>query len=344
MQPRRANPFFSTAGCGTTLLLALVLAAILYFRGGGPFSPGPLTAAQPRSQPLAGFVSHAEFEQECSQCHVPWRGITAERCQNCHEDVGQQRASGTGLHGLLPDNGRCESCHTDHQGREANITALALVGFDHERLTQFSLARHQQDYDGTPLECGDCHVNGFAPEQIDCVGCHRNADAAFMAEHTEQFGSSCLECHDGRDRMANFDHDQVFPLDGAHATVECQGCHVERVFEGTPRECVACHQEPAVHAGLFGLDCVRCHTTTAWTPAQLTQHTFPLDHGGEGQIACESCHQQSYTVYTCDDCHEPAEMREEHADEGIFEIEDCAECHPTGDKDEAEEFDDDDDD
>lgn len=338
MQPRRYSPLYSPIGCGAALLLALILSAILYFRGGGPFSPGPLTAAQPRGQALAGFASHAEFEQDCGQCHTPWRGITAERCENCHQDVGQQRATNTGLHGLLPDTGRCQHCHTDHEGRTANITQLALVGFDHERLTQFSLARHQQDYDGTAMACSDCHVDGFAPEQLDCVNCHQNASATFMVEHRQRFGDNCLECHDGRDRLANFDHDRVFVLDGAHATTTCENCHVNRTFEGTPAGCVGCHEEPAIHAGLFGLDCVRCHSTAAWTPAQLTRHTFPLDHGDEGQIPCETCHTQSYTIYTCDDCHDPAEMREEHADEGIFEIENCVECHPTGTKDEAKEL------
>jgi hypothetical protein len=97
-------------------------------------------------------------------------------------------------------------------------------------------------------------------------------------------------------------------------------------------ECVACHPDPDVHLGQFGLDCVRCHGVAAWTPAELTLHIFYLDHGGEGQVECEVCHVDTYVVYTCYGCHdhEPAEMREAHAQEGIDEFEACDQCHPTG--------------
>jgi hypothetical protein len=74
-------------------------------------------------------------------------------------------------------------------------------------------------------------------------------------------------------------------------------------------------------------------------PAHLSQHTFPLDHGEEGKIGCQTCHVQNYTTYTCTNCHahEPTQVREEHESEGIFEFEDCVSCHPTGLEDEAEE-------
>jgi hypothetical protein len=64
----------------------------------------------------------------------------------------------------------------------------------------------------------------------------------------------------------------------------------------------------------------------------LTGHTFPLDHGGEGQIFCETCHEQTYVEYTCYNCHahELAQTREKHLEEGIREFENCVECHPTG--------------
>ncbi|MCI0394773.1 MAG: cytochrome c3 family protein [Chloroflexi bacterium] len=342
---RRSSPLYSPLGCGAAVLLLLVLGAILYFRGGGPFSPGPLTAASPQNVPLADFGSHAEFEGECSRCHQPWRGVSAGRCEACHENVAQQRDSGAGLHGRLPDTGRCQSCHTDHQGREANITLLALANFEHDRLTNFSLARHEEDYDGSAVACEECHrENEFTVAAVECVSCHTAAEPAFMADHTTFFGDDCLACHDGRDTMAAFEHDQVFALDGAHASVECAACHPQPVLAGTPRDCAGCHEEPAVHAGLFGADCVRCHTTAAWTPAQLTRHTFPLDHGGEGQIPCQSCHIERYTEYTCTNCHahDPAETREKHLEEGISDFADCVACHPTGLEDEAEREEDDD--
>jgi len=107
-----------------------------------------------------------------------------------------------------------------------------------------------------------------------------------------------------------------------------------------PHECSACHEEPTVHAGRFGLNCSRCHTLQAWKPALLTRHTFLLDHGGEGLIACQTCHTQTYSEYTCYECHEhdPEQMGEKHAKEGIFEFENCVQCHPTGREGEGERF------
>jgi hypothetical protein len=339
MHHRRAGPLYSPLGCGAAVLLIMILTAILYFQGGGPFSPGPLSAASPRNVPLEGFTSHAEFEGDCSLCHEPIRGVTTGRCENCHKDVAEQRKTDKGLHGLMPNVGRCQICHTDHNGREATTTFMNLSTFDHDRLTRFSLARHSSDYGGMAIACEDCHpANQFDVAKIDCIDCHTAGDAAFMAKHAPLFGHNCLACHDGSGSGINFDHEQVFPLDGAHAQVECNACHLLPIVEGTPDDCVGCHPEPPVHAGVFGTDCVRCHTTSSWLPAQLTQHTFPLDHGDEGQIACETCHTESYVDHTCYNCHahDPAETEEEHIEEGIFEFEDCVACHPTGRKEEVD--------
>lgn len=340
MQQRRAHPLFSRVGCGATLILAVTLVLILAFQGGGPFSPGPLTAVtRPTTLAKSNFQSHAQFEQDCAQCHAPWRGITADRCQQCHTNVAMQRETATGLHGKLVDTGRCQSCHTDHKGRTAEITLLALDSFDHLRLTNFSLAHHETDYDGTALTCQKCHTEGLSQASaIECVSCHETADPTFLGEHTQLFGSDCLGCHDGRDTMADFDHAQVFPLEGAHTPLACQDCHANQTFMEPARACAACHAEPAVHAGLFGQDCARCHTAVAWTPAQLTQHTFPLNHGADSDLACETCHTQTYTEYTCYNCHEhtPTEVRETHLEEGITDYENCIECHPTGLEEESE--------
>ena len=137
--------------------------------------------------------------------------------------------------------------------------------------------------------------------------------------------------------MSSFDHAQVFPLDGKHAEIECVACHANQVFAGTPKVCAQCHAEPAVHAGLFGLVCESCHTTTAWSPATLLEHSFPLRHGlenGEPETACAVCHVTSYSEYTCYGCHEhqPAEISRKHSEEGISAVElpACLECHPGG--------------
>lgn len=342
---RRSHPFFSRLGCAVAVILALGLALTVRLRGGLPFSPGPLAEAAGQGTALeSNFASHAEFEADCEQCHAPWRGIDASRCEQCHQDVARQRAGGPGLHGHFQEAANCTGCHTDHRGVEASLTTVSPAVFDHD-LTTFSLAQHQVDYDGRNLVCRDCHVTGgYTLETADCVTCHTGADPAFMAEHRNLFGPACSECHDGLDSMAAFEHETVFVLDGAHAALDCAGCHANWQFAGTPQSCEGCHEEPAVHAGLFGVDCARCHSTTAWQPAELSRHTFPLDHGASAPLACESCHEASYAVYTCYNCHEhePAEIAEEHREEGITDFANCIECHPTGREDEAEGLEDDD--
>jgi hypothetical protein len=115
------------------------------------------------------------------------------------------------------------------------------------------------------------------------------------------------------------------------ATMEAGG-------QDDPHECRACHEDPEVHAERFGLNCSRCHTPEAWKPALLLRHTFALDHGEKGKVACQTCHTKTYFENTCYGCHdhEPTEMKAVHEAEGIFEMEPCGECHPTGASGEAE--------
>ncbi len=109
-------------------------------------------------------------------------------------------------------------------------------------------------------------------------------------------------------------------------------------LEVAPHDCVSCHEDPPVHEGLFGLECERCHNTIAWTPAYLTRHTFFLDHGTQGELACETCHTETYQTHTCYGCHDhtPEQMEEVHLAENITDYENCQECHPTGAAGEAE--------
>lgn len=109
--------------------------------------------------------------------------------------------------------------------------------------------------------------------------------------------------------------------------------------EEDPHRCVACHEEPEVHAELFGLNCARCHNVEAWSPAALTLHDFLLDHGGKGEVDCQTCHSTNYATYECYGCHtdhQEEEMEQVHLEEKIYEYSKCALCHPTGAEGEAD--------
>ncbi len=92
-------------------------------------------------------------------------------------------------------------------------------------------------------------------------------------------------------------------------------------------------------AGFFGLKCQYCHSAQAWSPAKLQIHSFPLDHGNQGEIACQVCHPSTYAEYTCYGCHDhQAEaITLSHLKAGISEAElpACATCHPGGLKEKA---------
>jgi hypothetical protein len=170
-----------------------------------------------------------------------------------------------------------------------------------------------------------------------CTNCHTQQDAAYMTGHQEQFGSGCLSCHDGVDRLSNFDHNSFFPLDGKHAAAQCETCHAGKVYRGTPAECFQCHEEPEIHTGVFGQRCAYCHTTDVWSPATLRQHGFPLNHGLDDPnmlLQCDTCHGANYFDYTCYACHEHQqdEITNSHTGAGIVEADlpVCAKCHPAG--------------
>ena len=322
-------------GLGTTVLLALLMLALgyNYVHASKILMPGETSAMAPKDTPLQGYVSHAEFEQECAHCHAPLHCVTDTKCQDCHTEVALQRSQSDGLHGKLPGTAKCQTCHPEHHGREVVITDFAFQNVDHAKLANFSLVKHQEDYQGNPMGCESCHSQErFAGETLDCLSCHIENDHDYMAGHMEDYGMDCMGCHDGADRMRDFDHEQVYALQGAHAETECQACHAEKVFAGISQDCIACHADPELHAGKFGLDCARCHTATAWQPAKLTRHAFQLSHGGEAQLECQTCHLENFTEQTCYNCHdhEPQQMAQVHLTEGISEYDDCSRCHPSG--------------
>jgi hypothetical protein len=321
------------------IVLTLMLVLVILSLGGAAYEfklnyvPGPVSAAQRHNEPIKGYSSHADFEQECLHCHAPVRCLSGNLCQDCHREIARERAESEGLHGLLPGTDKCHTCHVEHEGRDAAICDVSFSAINHELLSGFCLSLHEVGFDGEPLTCESCHPGGqYDAASVACAGCHAAEDPNYMAEHTEQHGDYCAECHDGRDDMTDFEHGEVYTLDGGHEEAGCRDCHRRSIDTEAVRDCADCHEDPTVHAGRFGLRCDWCHTAIAWLPAKLTEHIFRLDHGKEGELACETCHTETYVAYTCYGCHdhEATEIQELHAEQGIDELEPCAECHPTG--------------
>jgi hypothetical protein len=247
-------------------------------------------------------------------------------CADCHDEpvihAGEFSAN-------------CEECHTTNSWSPVNYQNRL---FSHDTTTVFTLVKHEKDNGSQVITCVQCHPQGDQGQydiQI-CIQCHAQDPFKpdFMAKHQAQYGNRCMDCHDGVDRMINFNHNTVFVLDGRHAKAACEDCHKNQVFKDTPTACKDCHQEPDIHRGFFGLQCQYCHVTTAWSPAPLRMHIFPLDHGNEKQIACQTCHTGTYGEYTCSGCHEHDEQKSiaQHKDLNITNevLVECAACHPDG--------------
>ncbi len=245
-------------------------------------------------QQTAFALTGRHNQAECADCHAldvqpGGRGggqmsaglfaSTSSACVSCHAEPETHR-------GMFDTD--CAACHNPQSWSPA---VLEGQPFEHMSRTGFSLRRHQDDFDGQSLVCADCHRGSLKDfDQQSCITCHtldrRNPD--FMAQHQEDYSQNCLECHDGMDRMENFDHSSFFILGGRHAEINCEDCHSNKKFAGTPKECVQCHEEPQLHAGFFGVQCQSCHGDRAWAPARLRIHSFPLNHGSPAKFRMQA--------------------------------------------------------
>jgi hypothetical protein len=276
--------------------------------------------------PLTG----AHLEVSCASCHQAGKFAgTATDCAQCHLEPE--------IH-LGFFSTECSACHNTGAWIPAFYKERP---FDHQSLSKFSLARHKLDFAGQVMGCKSCHRKDLTHTNLQtCVNCHFDNDQKFMQDHIDQFGNGCLDCHDGVDRLSNFDHNTVFALEGRHAEIDCISCHIDHQYKGTPMECVQCHAEPEIHAGFFGVQCEYCHSSSAWTPAKMTQHQFPLDHGSDSNVECETCHTNAYSEYTCYGCHEhqSGKIFEKHNELNLTdqELAGCVQCHPAGEKSEEQ--------
>jgi len=328
----------SGTGIFAALITALAIAGYAYARGGLMYNPGPLNAHG--DQTLGGVASHAEIGGRCEACHgAPWDSATmADRCTACHTNIAEQMRDVAAIHGVLmhnsPDLG-CRHCHPEHRGADAQLTVMEGGAFPHE-VVGFSLNGHQLTDGGVPFTCEDCHhgdVTTFAPDT--CDSCHHQTDSVFMTAHTLSFGSACLDCHDGVDRLGkNFDHNIFsFKIIGKHASLACVQCHINARgfgdFAVTLQDCYSCHFNDEPHQGRYGFSCVDCHTADGWTPAKFDHNlaAFKLE-GEHAKADCESCHVNNQFIGTPTDCYSCHQRDDEH--NGQYGT-NCAACHNPSD-------------
>jgi len=234
----------------------------------------------------------------CVQCHINARGlgdfeVTLQDCYSCH----QRDEPHDGRFGL-----DCSQCHTAEGWSPAR--------FDHN-LSVFKLEGEHAE-----VACESCHQDRvYQGTPMDCFSCHQQDD-----EHEGQYGTDCSACHNPSDwEDADFDHNlTAFPLTGGHANVACERCHTNNQFAGLSTACANCHGDPPYHAGLFGLNCLQCHTVNNWSARYDGPHPGIADEGGRGVnhggASCRDCHTQTLHSATCTKCHDSNNPKDD--DEG----------------------------
>jgi len=195
------------------------------------------------------------------------------------------------------------------------------------------------------VACASCHLNGVTKgTPTTCASCHweRRQDDVYRT----RLGTACEQCHRTSTWSAvRWDHAAAtgVPLNPAHKTVGCVGCHKGGQFTSTPTACVDCHRRdfeattaPNHLASGFSTVCESCHRATDVTFSQARfDHNaeFPLV-GTHATATCASCHvngRYAGTPRDCLGCHRTDYERAQtpnHVSAGFSTA--CDSCHrPT---------------
>ena len=276
--------------------------------------------------PLTG----AHITTDCSSCHQQGFTNTPIDCFLCHTSDYNNSTNPNHIAAGFPTT--CVDCHT--------TAAWAPSTFDHDG-QYFPI--YTGEHAGEWNLCADCHeiANNFAV--FTCTSCHEHNQQDMDDKHQSVQGyvyesNACLSCHPDGTKGNAFNHsNSIFPLTGAHTTLDCIQCH-QSGYSGTPAQCLACHQNqynnsanPSHTVLSLPTECEQCHTTNPdWQPATFPIHNqfFELLGAHANVPNCSDCHNGNYsnTSNTCIGCHqEEYNIAPEHAAQGFPT--NCEMCH-----------------
>src|SRR6266481_4457789 len=233
----------------------------------------------------------------------------------------------------------CENCHTAAGWRPIR----AVPEFDHNK-TRYPLRDMHEK-----VQCTQCHFKPvFTDVGKNCEECHADI-------HQRKMGTNCAQCHTVRgwniavQRVK--DHQNRFPLFGAHAAVQCEDCHKGAAvgqFLGLSTACASCHLQdfqkttnPNHASAKFATTCDSCHSFDSWLGAKFDHSStgFPLANA-HANVPCASCHLNNNYGLTmgptdCGNsgCHLTTWQQTNnpmHSTSGpAFQPTNCATCHTT---------------
>jgi hypothetical protein len=235
-------------------------------------------------------------------------------------------------HGNL--NIPCQNCHTANGWKPIR----AVPEFDHNQTRYPLRGMHQA------VACTQCHVKQvFTNVGLRCQDCHADI-------HKRQLGANCEQCHTVRGWTVSIQqvqqHNNRFPLTGAHAAVDCDSCHkgaANSKFQTMSTDCYSCHAadykattNPNHAASQFSITCEGCHGTDNWLNAKFDHSSvgFPLSGGHSvPPRQCADCHvnnNYNLTSTACVSCHIKDfqnTINPNHVQGGFAQT--CELCHST---------------
>ena len=277
--------------------------------------------------------AHAQIANSCASCHNSNYNNTPNSCYGCHQSDYTNTTNPPHQTSQFPTD--CSPCHTQN--------AWTPTTFDHDN-PYFPIysGKHQGKWN----TCADCHTVPSNYNVFSCIDCHEHNQADMNSEHQGVSGyayasNECLSCHPRGTKEGSFNHaTSLFPLTGAHQSVNCSQCH-QNGYANTTTVCYECHQtqfnsstNPNHQTIGISTECSSCHTTNPdWKPALFPQHDnyFALT-GAHAIISnnCNQCHNNNYsnTLNTCASCHQTAynsALNPNHTTAGISTA--CESCH-----------------
>ncbi|MCX6295000.1 MAG: hypothetical protein NTX97_02855 [Bacteroidetes bacterium] len=231
-------------------------------------------------------------------------------------------------------NNKCNSCHNPFWGvsSEKCIACHKLDEIGKDSLkNNGSILFHRNLKD---QECTTCHTEHKGIKPINSLS---NFDHGFLSASEK---TKCNNCHSK-------------PVDNLHRqlSTDCNSCHNTNgwksavsfnhdMIQGADKSnCLSCHQKPkdVLHES-FKNNCLQCHSSGKWVPSSFDHSSyFQLDQNHNAK--CNICHNNSdFKQYTCFGCHEHSEsnIRNEHDEEGISNLNNCIACHKSANKHEME--------
>src|SRR6267143_577736 len=277
-----------------------------------------------------GVVTSRWIEISCCLVLLSWSAASAPV-------PAPQRVTTRSPHGPLAIP--CENCHTAAGWRPIR----AVPEFDHNK-TRYPLREMHEK-----VQCTQCHFKAvFTDVGKNCEECHADI-------HQRKMGTNCAQCHTVRGWKIAVqrvkDHQNRFPLFGAHAAVQCEDCHKGAAvgqFQGLSTACASCHlrdyqktTNPNHASAKFATTCDSCHSFDSWLGAKFDHSStgFPLANA-HANVPCASCHlnnNYSLTMGPTDCGNSGCHLTTWHqtnnpvhsAAGAAFAVTNCSTCHNT---------------